>query len=275
MSPGLLIEYLNNSNALQRAQTLLKDLCGLDILLIDAVGKNIVFNTSTSQNQFFSRSNILKSLLNRESELEVTVPQDYLDHVSEAREAVDFVSKDGLVKIIVPIIYKEQVVGFLLACENQTFRLNRSQINSMKAFLNESLRQVVNNDFKFFSDFKASNDSHQKKTLYRVTQFINENFKEASLSLNEVSKKNNISYFYLSHLFKKELKTTFSKYLINLRMDAASRLLKDRSLTVSQVSHSSGFEDPGYFSKVFKKHHGSSPAVYRNKVLTRKKNKDI
>ena len=35
MSPGLLIECLNNSNALLRAQALLKDLCGLDIILMD------------------------------------------------------------------------------------------------------------------------------------------------------------------------------------------------------------------------------------------------
>lgn len=270
MSSGLVIEYLNNSNALLRAQTLLKDLCGLDMTLLDREGKAISSVPVVISNRIEQPSNLrLRALLNNRSD--IIVSYDYLEHVVEAKEAVDFIFKDGFVRIIVPVIHEEQVVGFILACENQSFRLNRSQINSMKAFLNESIRQIVNNDYKFFNDFKVSHVSHQQKMLFKITQFINDNYRQTDLNLDEVSKKNNISYFYLSHLFKKELKTTFSNYLNNLRMDAAAKLLKDRSLTVSQVSHSCGFEDPGYFSKVFKKHHGKSPVDYRSKIFSKKK----
>ncbi len=272
MGIGLLIEYLNNSKSLLRTQALLQDLCGLDLVLMDQESKCVALSSALPAkigNRIEMNSNMLvRSVLTNKPDIEV--PQDFLNHASEAREAVDFVCKDGLVKIVVPIIYSEQAVGYLLACENQTFRLNRSQTNTIKSFLNESLRQVVNNDFKFYTDFKASDVSHQKKTLYKVTQYINDNYKQSELTLADVAKQNNISYFYLSHLFKKELKTTFSNYLNNLRMDVAARLLKDRSLTISQISNSCGYEDPGYFSKVFKKIHGDSPVTYREKLLSKK-----
>ena len=71
-------------------------------------------------------------------------------------------------------------------------------------------------------------------------------------------------YFHLSHLFKKELNMTFSDYLNDLRISVATRLLKDKSLAVNQVSSICGFEDPSYFSKVFKKIQGVSPVVFRN-----------
>lgn len=269
MGIGLLIEYLNNSKALLRAQALLKDFCGLDLFLLDVEGKVIPLSAKSSNfTPSIETNDFLKSPKNR---IEGHLSDIQLQEVTDSKSAIDFVAKDGFIKIVVPIVYNEQVVGSLLTTETQVFKLNRSQVNSLKSFLNETIKQVVDHDFKFLRDFKGSDMSHQKKTLYRITEFINQNYHQSELSLNEVSKKNNISYYYLSHLFKKELKTTFSNYLNNIRLDVASRLLKDRSLTVSQVSFSCGFEDPSYFSKVFKKHHGASPVAYREKMPSKRK----
>jgi AraC-like DNA-binding protein len=260
MGTGLLIEYLHHSKTLLRAKTILKDLCGLDLFLLDTDRKAFVL---------FPRQ-VPSALDQINNKIHIEVPKTHWQELAKSKAAIDFVA-DGLTMIAVPLIYHKQFIGALLMSETRLFKLNRCQIDSLKIFLQETIVQVVEHDFKLLKDFSGNEMSHQKKTVYRVTQFINENYNQPELSLDQVSKKNNISYHYLSRLFKKELKTNFSSYLNGIRLDVASRLLKDRSLTVSQVSFSCGFEDPSYFSKVFKKHHGQSPVIFRDKMLTKRK----
>jgi AraC family transcriptional activator of pobA len=46
----------------------------------------------------------------------------------------------------------------------------------------------------------------------------------------------------------------------------AARLLRFTDLTVQEVGHRTGFRDPLYFSRAFKRHHGESPQTYRARV---------
>ena len=55
----------------------------------------------------------------------------------------------------------------------------------------------------------------------------------------------------------------FANYLLNLRMEYAKKLLRETNLKMWQVAEESGFNDYHYFSKVFKKAEGMSPAQYR------------
>jgi AraC-like DNA-binding protein len=68
---------------------------------------------------------------------------------------------------------------------------------------------------------------------------------------------------HLNRLFHRALGCTPLKYLMRLRMERAAELLLDGNHTVAAIAASSGFEDPFYFSRVFKQHLGCSPAVFR------------
>jgi AraC family transcriptional activator of pobA len=46
----------------------------------------------------------------------------------------------------------------------------------------------------------------------------------------------------------------------------AARLLRFTDLTVQEVGHRTGFRDPLYFSRAFKRHHGEAPQTYRARV---------
>lgn len=59
----------------------------------------------------------------------------------------------------------------------------------------------------------------------------------------------------------------FANYLLNLRMEHAKKLLRETNLKMWQVAEESGFNDYHYFSKVFKKAEGMSPAQYREAFL--------
>ena len=98
------------------------------------------------------------------------------------------------------------------------------------------------------------------KLLEEAIQYIRENYHE-KLSLENVAEKIYISPYYLSHLFKEELGITFLEYLTRIRMEEAKKLLMDRSLTILDISLRIGYDDPGYFSKVFKKYRSISQPI--------------
>ena len=50
-------------------------------------------------------------------------------------------------------------------------------------------------------------------------------------------------------------------YLTRLRMQRAKQLLMQEAITVRQVAHAVGYQDPYYFSKVFKRYFGAAPTL--------------
>lgn len=67
--------------------------------------------------------------------------------------------------------------------------------------------------------------------------------------------------------FKKWSGKTPIDYRNEIRITAAASLLKRSNLTVSEIAFKTGFEDPYYFSRMFKKHYGISPAAYRKQSI--------
>ena len=99
--------------------------------------------------------------------------------------------------------------------------------------------------------------------LGKAIQYINEHFTEEGLSLSDVAEKVYINSYYLSHLFRKEMHTTFSEYLCTLRVERAKELLRAKGKSVESIASESGFGDYNHFIKTFKKSVGLTPAKYR------------
>lgn len=87
-------------------------------------------------------------------------------------------------------------------------------------------------------------------------------YREA-VGLGDVAEAAGVNSTYLSYLFSQEMGIGFANYLLNLRMEHAKKLLRETNLKMWQVAEESGFNDYHYFSKVFKKAEGMSPAQYR------------
>jgi two-component system response regulator YesN len=114
----------------------------------------------------------------------------------------------------------------------------------------------------FLDTVYESRNIKNSKLLGDALNYIREHFNE-NLSLESVSQQIFISPYYLSHLFREELGITFLEYLTRIRIEEAKRLLKDRNITINAIASDVGYDDPGYFSKVFKKNTGLSPNQYR------------
>ncbi len=77
-----------------------------------------------------------------------------------------------------------------------------------------------------------------------------------------LSEKMGLSYKYLNELFQRETGMTLHRYHTCLRMNEAARLLRETSLSVTEISERLGFVNLFYFSSVFKKTNGVSPRQY-------------
>ena len=71
-----------------------------------------------------------------------------------------------------------------------------------------------------------------------------------------------MNYTYFSELFKKEMGTTVSQYITQIRMRHAIRLLRDPSATLNSIAASVGYNSTKTFIQSFKKYTGSSPRKF-------------
>ena len=106
---------------------------------------------------------------------------------------------------------------------------------------------------------KTKNDS----TIEKVKDFIHQHY-NTQLELDMVARAVAISKSMLCRTFKNETGTSVIDYLIKVRIDSSKRLLMT-GLKVSDVAELVGFEDPYYFSRMFKKVTGDSPKNYKAK----------
>ncbi|MCR5684171.1 MAG: response regulator [Lachnospiraceae bacterium] len=84
-----------------------------------------------------------------------------------------------------------------------------------------------------------------------------------NITLEDLSMAVNVSSYYLSRIFKENTGENFIDYLTRLRIDRAKELLGTTSYSMKEIGVMSGYSDPNYFSKTFKKNVGVTPTEYR------------
>lgn len=122
--------------------------------------------------------------------------------------------------------------------------------------------QIASKDYEsVFNVGTASMSPAQIASVLR--DFIIKNYRD-DINLNLIADNMNYSPSYLTKIFCQAYDCTPTKYLINLRMHQAQKLLlHEPSLSVRQIGEMCGYHDQGYFSRIFKKHTGKSPLEFR------------
>ena len=115
--------------------------------------------------------------------------------------------------------------------------------------------------------FRDSQTSGQHTRLIgQAREYIDKHYMEPNLSLFEVASQVNLSSSHFSAVFSQGTCQTFKEYLTTTRINKAKEMLRSSSLSSNDIAYQVGFNDPHYFSYVFKKNTGFSPTEFRSQT---------
>ncbi len=103
------------------------------------------------------------------------------------------------------------------------------------------------------------------REVQKALDYLRAHYQE-NIKLSTLADHVHMNESYLSTVIKKSTGCGFSDILNQVRIDEAKKLFKTTDLSVNEVSDRVGFSSWSYFSRVFKKVAGTSPAEYRRKV---------
>ncbi|WP_010244133.1 response regulator [Acetivibrio cellulolyticus] len=98
--------------------------------------------------------------------------------------------------------------------------------------------------------------------ITRAKEYIEANYAK-SITLEDISNEINVSPQYLSKLFKEETGENFIDYLTGIRIRIAKDLLENKNSSIKEICYNTGYSDPNYFSRIFKKIVGVTPTEYK------------
>lgn len=99
--------------------------------------------------------------------------------------------------------------------------------------------------------------------VIRCRELVMTNLTNPELTVNLLARWIHCAPDYLSHLFATETGTSLKLYINEQRIMHAKDLLLEPELNISEVARATGYADPAYFSRVFRKQAGCSPRQYR------------
>jgi AraC family transcriptional regulator len=98
--------------------------------------------------------------------------------------------------------------------------------------------------------------------LNRVVEFIHANL-DRNIHLEELAEAAGMSAFHFAKLFKASTGSSPHQYILQRRLERAQQLLRDPSLTLSEVGLRCGFADQSHMTNVFRRFVGVTPSKYR------------
>jgi two-component system response regulator YesN len=117
---------------------------------------------------------------------------------------------------------------------------------------------------KLGASLSAQRETVPKFLVEKAKVFIAEHFSDRDLSVERVCEHLHVSSSYFSTIFRHETGESYVKHLTGLRMAKAVELLGQSGMKTYEVARLSGYDEPNYFSYVFKKWFGVSPTRYRS-----------
>lgn len=102
--------------------------------------------------------------------------------------------------------------------------------------------------------------------LSNVISHIESNYHEP-IMLDDLVSISHMSKNTLLRTFKKVYKYSPVDYLIRLRLNKACEMMHDRDLSISEIAYATGFSDSNYFTRQFRKIYGTTPSVFRRRLI--------
>jgi AraC-like DNA-binding protein len=110
------------------------------------------------------------------------------------------------------------------------------------------------------------NISYYPPSLRKTLLYIQKNYRQ-KISTEELSKVANISQQHLIRMFNKHLNSTPIEYINSVKIAHAMDMLRSPQMSIKEISYELGFDNPNYFSRLFKKMQGFTPQESRKNMM--------
>ncbi len=118
--------------------------------------------------------------------------------------------------------------------------------------------------YQLFAKIEEDMLSNVSDSFQKCNMYIDEHFLEYDLKMTDVCINANTSESSLYRYFMSYYGISPKQYLLKLRLNHAVELLLKGEYSVEETALKSGFADPKYFSRIFKKYMGVPPSQYYN-----------
>ena len=118
-----------------------------------------------------------------------------------------------------------------------------------------------------FAENELSVKAPQEQVGADILSYIDEHYLDPHLRLEDIAASSYVSANYACTVFKKQTGQTINAYILKRRMERAKELILTTDLPVFQIAEAVGYENPRYFSMLFKKYTGMTPLQFREKGL--------
>lgn len=128
----------------------------------------------------------------------------------------------------------------------------------------EEMRELARRIIHRALDYRdaVAHQQHRHLILH-ARAYIETHYADADLGLQTVAAEVCVSPSHFSAVFSRETGETFKECLTRVRLDHAREMLRTTALPILEVGQRCGYNDPHYFSAVFKRVVGVSPREYR------------
>lgn len=109
----------------------------------------------------------------------------------------------------------------------------------------------------------------------KMTSFVVEEIKEyiykhyIDITIKDLTRKFHFSEDYFNRILKEREGMTYSEYVQNIRLKESVKLLLSSDESIEEISRMVGYNNKGYFYKIFTTKYGMTPATYR-KIIKKK-----
>lgn len=202
---------------------------------------------------------MIRSVINENIHSEFIIISGYNDF-NYAQQAIKLGVKDYLLKPIDDDDFYETLRGLVDEIKERKLKLKLGSKQETYIDVKENLAHE--------NDLDKNNDG-RKFYVTKAKGWVKEHYRE-NISISDAALEIGISESYLSRLFKNYMGYTFVEYLTDYRIKMSIELLKDYSVKVYEVAEKVGYNDPKYFSVIFKKRMGVTPMCFKIQMMSDK-----